>query len=151
MKVQTKQEEKFNPRPYMELAIEEMNKSLNEPRPDGKGIKHLEKNHVKIIMFDRDLQKIIEDENTEFIKQAKKRKKKKEEFDLLTAIEKPIEHAELSEFSDEALSKFILEAKLNFRTSDASFHDYLADVGIGQFNDKDNVYRPTGFWHSAFR
>ena len=26
----------FNPRPYMELAIEEMNKSRNEPRPDGK-------------------------------------------------------------------------------------------------------------------
>src|SRR5438477_6937837 len=27
---------KFNPRPYMELAIEEMKKSINEPRPDGK-------------------------------------------------------------------------------------------------------------------
>ncbi len=26
----------FNPRPYMELAIAEMNKSKNEPRPDGK-------------------------------------------------------------------------------------------------------------------
>ena len=29
-------DENFNPRPYMELAIEEMNKSLNEPRHDGK-------------------------------------------------------------------------------------------------------------------
>ena len=237
MKVEKEKEEKFNPRPYMELAIEEMNKSLNEPRPDGKvppkvgaillfpdgkierahrgelrdgdhaeftllerklsnkklddcvlfttlepcvernspkiacckrtlkariktvyvgitdpdhtvdgkGIKHLEKNHVKIIMFDRDLQKTIEDENSEFIKQANERKKKKEEFDLLSPIEKPIKSADLNELSNEALNKFISEAKLNFHISDSSFHDYLADVGIVQFDEKDNVYRPTGF------
>lgn len=227
----------FNPRPYMELAIEEMNKSLNEPRPDGKvppkvgaillfpdgkierahrgelrdgdhaeftllerklgnkklddcilfttlepcvertppkiacckrtskariktvyvgitdpdytvygkGIKHLEERHVKIIMFDRDLQKIIEDENAEFIKQANERKKKKEEDDLLTPIEKPIETADLSQFSDDALNKFITEAKLAFKFSDTAFHEYLADVGVVQFDDKGKVYRPTGF------
>jgi ATP-dependent DNA helicase RecG len=31
-----KKEKPFDPRPYMQLAIEEMNKSKNEPRPDGK-------------------------------------------------------------------------------------------------------------------
>ena len=31
-----KEDKAFNPRPYMELAIAEMNKSKNEPRPDGK-------------------------------------------------------------------------------------------------------------------
>lgn len=31
-----KEDKIFNPRPYMELAIAEMNKSKNEPRPDGK-------------------------------------------------------------------------------------------------------------------
>ena len=233
----TDKKEILNPRPYMELAIEEMNKSLNEPRPDGKvppkvgaillfpdgkierahrgelrdgdhaeftllerklgnkklddcilfttlepcvertppkiacckrtskarikivyvgitdpdytvygkGIKHLEDNHVKIIMFDRDLQKVIEDENTEFINQANERKKNKEEEDLLTSIEKPIKTADLRQFSDEALNKFISEAKLAFKISDASFHEYLADVGVVQFDDKDKVYRPTGF------
>lgn len=236
MKEQKEKEEKFNPRPYMELAIEEMNKSLNEPRPDGKvppkvgaillfpdgkierahrgelrdgdhaeftllerklgnkklddcilfttlepcvernppkiacckrtskariktvyvgitdpdytvygkGIKHLEDNHVKIAMFDRDLQKIIEDENTEFIKQANERKKKKEEDDLLTPIETPIKTADLSQFSDEALTKFITEAKLSFKFSDTTFHEYLADIGVVQFDDKDKIYRPTG-------
>ena len=226
----------FNPRPYMDLAIEEMNKSLNEPRPDGKvppkvgaillfpdgkierahrgelrdgdhaeftllerklgnkklddcilfttlepcvernppkiacckrtskariktvyvgitdpdhtvdgkGIKHLENNHVKVIMFDRDLQKIVEDENSEFIKQANERKKTKEEFDLLLPIEKPIKSADLTELSDEALNKFIIEAKLNFQISDSSFHGYLTDVGAVQFDEKDKVYRPTG-------
>ncbi len=110
----------------------------------GKGIKHLEDNHVKIIMFDRDLQKIIEDENTEFIKQVNKRKKKKEEEDLLTPIEKPIKTADLSQFSDEALNKFITEAKLSFKISDTPFHEYLADIGVVQFDDKDKIYRPTG-------
>ena len=232
-----KEQTAFNPRPYMELAIEEMNKSLNEPRPDGKvppkvgaillfpdgkierahrgelrdgdhaeftllerklgnkklddcilfttlepcvertppkiacckrtskariktvyvgitdpdytvygkGIKHLEERHVKIIMFDRDLQKIIEDENAEFIKQANERKKKKEEEVLLTPIEKPIKTADLSKFSDDALNKFITEAKLSFKLSDKAFHEYLADVGVVQYDDKDKVYRPTGF------
>ena len=111
----------------------------------GKGIKHLEENHVKIIMFDRDLQKIIEDENTEFIKQANDRKKKKEEDDLLTPIEKPIKTADLTQFSDDALNKFISEAKLSYKLSDASFHDYLADVGVVQLDEDDKVYRPTGF------
>lgn len=232
-----KEEVKFNPRPYMELAIEEMNKSLNEPRADGKvppkvgaillfpdgkierahrgelrdgdhaeftllerklgnkklddcilfttlepcvertppkiacckrtskariktvyvgitdpdhtvygkGIKHLEDNKVKIIMFDRDLQKIIEDENVEFINQANERKKKKEEEDLLTPLEKPIKTADLTQFSDEALNKFIVEAKLSYKMTESSFHDYLADVGVIQYEEKNKTYRPTGF------
>jgi len=32
----TKKKQEFNARTYMELSIEEMNKSVNEPRPDGK-------------------------------------------------------------------------------------------------------------------
>lgn len=111
---------------------------------DGKGIKQLEKNHVKIIMFDRDLQKIIEDENSEFIKQANERKKKKEEFESLSPIEKPIKSAELNDLSEEALSKFIVEAKLDYHISDTSFHNYLADIGVIQIDEKDNAYRPTG-------
>ena len=112
---------------------------------DGKGIKHLENNQVKIIMFDRDLQKIIEDENAEFIKQANERKKMNVEFDLRSPIEKAIQSAELNDFSDEALNKFISEAKLDFQSSETSFHDFLADVGIIQLDKIDNVYRPTGF------
>lgn len=237
LEIMSEKKETFKPRPYMELAIEEMNKSLNEPRPDGKvppkvgaillfpdgkverahrgelrdgdhaeftlldrklgdkklddcilfttlepcvertppkiacckrtskariktvyvgitdpdhtvdgkGIKHLEDRHIKVIMFDRDLQKIIEDENSEFIKQANERKKKKEKDDFLTPIEKPIKTADLSQFSEEALNKFIAEAKLSYKFSDKSFHEYLADVGVVQFDDKDKVFRPTGF------
>lgn len=232
-----KEDVKFNPRPYMELAIEEMNKSLNEPRADGKvppkvgaillfpdgkierahrgelrdgdhaeytllerklgnkklddcilfttlepcvertppkiaccqrtskariktvyvgitdpdhtvygkGIKHLEDHKVKIIMFDRDLQKIIEDENIEFIAQANERKKKKEKDDLLTLLEKPIKTADLTQFSDKALNKFITEAKLSYNITEPSFHEYLADVGVIQYEEESKTYRPTGF------
>ena len=184
--------EKFKPRPYMELAIEEMNRSINEPRLDGKippkvgaillfpdgktvrahrgelrdgdhaeftllerkllnkkldecilfttlepcverthpkiacckrtskariktvyvgitdpdhtvngkGIKHLEQNNVKIIMFDRDLQKVIEDENVGFIKQANERKQQKKADVLTSSFEKPILTSDLNQLSE---------------------------------------------------
>ncbi len=112
---------------------------------DGKGIKHLEGRHVKVILFDRDLQKIIEDENVDFIRQAKERKKRKEEDDILSSIEAQVKTADLSQFSDEALNKFIVEAKLPFKISDISFQEYLADIGLIQFDEKNKLYRPTGF------
>lgn len=78
-------------------------------------------------------------------RQKKERKKKKEADDLLNPIEKPIKTDDLSNFSDEALNKFITEAKLPYKISDSTFHEYLADVGVVQFDDKEKVYRPTGF------
>jgi ATP-dependent DNA helicase RecG len=230
-------DENFNPRPYMELAIEEMNKSLNEPRHDGKtppkvgaillfpdgkierahrgelrdgdhaeftllerklgnkklddcilfstlepcvernppkiacckrtskariktvyvgitdpdhtvdgkGIKHLEDKGVKVVMFDRDLQQIIEDTNSEFIKQANERRRKKEEDDLLTSFEKPLPTDDYSQFSDIALNKFINEAKLNFKTTDPEFQGFLLDVGALAKTDKSNILKATGF------
>lgn len=230
-------EENFNPRPYMELAIEEMNKSLNEPRHDGKtppkvgaillfpdgkierahrgelrdgdhaeftllerklgnkklddcilfstlepcvernppklacckrtskariktvyvgitdpdhtvdgkGIKHLEEKGVKVVMFDRDLQQIIENTNSEFIKQANERRRKKEEDDFLTSFEKPLPADDYSQFSDIALNKFINEAKLNFKITDPEFQEFLLDVGALAKTGKSNTLNATGF------
>jgi ATP-dependent DNA helicase RecG len=232
-----KNDKAFDPRPYMELAIVEMNKSQNEPRPDGKvppkvgaillfpngdivrahrgelrdgdhaeftllerklgdkklddcilfttlepcvsrnppkiaccnrtskariktvyvgitdpdhtvdgkGIKHLEDNHVRIIMFDRDLQKNIEDENSEFIKQANERKLKKEVDDLLTPLEKSLPTTVESEFSNVALQKFIDEANLPYKVDMVDFYEYLVDIGVAEFDEKKNVYHPNGF------
>jgi len=230
-------EEPFNPRPYMELAIEEMNKSLNEPRRDGKtppkvgaillfpdgkierahrgelrdgdyaeftllerklgnkklddcilfstlepcvernppkiacckrtskariktvyvgitdtdhtvdgkGIKHLEEKGVKVVMFDRDLQKIIEDTNSEFIKQANERRLKKEEDDLLSSFEKPLLTVDYNQFSDIALNKFINEAKLSFKATDPDFQEFLLDVGALAKTEKSDEIKATGF------
>ncbi len=112
---------------------------------DGKGIKHLEDHGVEIIMFDRDLQKRIEDENKDFIRQANERKQKKTEDDFSIPYEKPLKNADLSKLSDEALQKFISESKLKYNVSDAEFHEYLEDVGVIQFDTADKIYRPNSF------
>jgi ATP-dependent DNA helicase RecG len=109
---------------------------------DGKGIGYLQDRKVKVIMFDRDLQKRIEDENVEFIKQANARKKKKEEEVQLSPLETSVPAADFNQFSEEALQKFIFEAKLSYKIKDNNFKQYLAEIGALQLEDK--AFRPTG-------
>ncbi len=231
------QDKVFNARPYMELAIAEMNKSLNEPRPDGKvppkvgavivfpngkvemahrgelregdhaeftllerklgheklddcilfttlepcvernhpkiacckrtsnariktvyvgitdpdttvdgkGIKHLEDHHVNVIMFDRDLQDLIKEENKDFRKQAIERKIKKEQEDLLTPFEKPLITQSITLFSNDALNKFIKEAKLPYKLDSKELNEFLLDIGIIQKDSKNGKVHPTSF------
>lgn len=226
----------FNARPYMELAIAEMNKSKNEPRPDGKvppkvgaiivfpdgrvvqahrgelregdhaeftllerklaneklddcvlfttlepcvkrnepkvpccrrttnariktvyvgiidldhtvatkGIEHLKRHNVDVKMFDRDLQKQIEEVNREFLNQALERKRIAEEEDFSTPIEQPIANATFDKLSAEALQKFIYEAKLPYKIEQPEFKEYLIDMGVMTLDKKDNTYKPNG-------
>ncbi len=227
----------FNPRPYMELAIAEMNKSKNESRPDGKvppkvgavlvfpdgrvvqahrgelregdhaefsllerklghekldgcilfttlepcvernppkvpccrrttnariktvyvgiidpdptvstkGIEHLKRHFVDVRMFDRDLQKQIETENKEFLKQALGRKLKAEEDDFSTPIEQPIANASFDKLSTEALQKFIVEAKLPYTIEQSDFKEYLIDMGVLSLDMSSNIFKPNGY------
>lgn len=112
---------------------------------DGKGILHLEENGVKVILFDRDLRKIIESQNIEFIKQANERKIKKQEDDLLTPLEKPLLAYTPTQFSDEALSKFIKEAKLPYKLDTKDFHDFLLEIGVVKLDEKTLKTHPTSF------
>lgn len=116
-----------------------------DPTVDGKGIKHLEKYGIEVKMFDREFQRIIEQENKEFIEQAVERKKEVEEVDLLTTIELPLTDYDYSKLSDEALQKFIKEAKLNFKETDRSFLEYLADFGAMAWNKEKKHFSPTGY------
>ncbi len=227
----------FNARPYMELAIAEMNKSKNEPRPDGKvppkvgavlvfpdgkviqahrgelrdgdhaeysllerklghekleecvlfttlepcvernapkvpccrrttnariktvyvgivdpdptvstkGITHLERHGARVIMFDRDLQEIIEKENADFLAQALERKRKAEEVDeFTTELEQPITAISIEEFSTEALQKFIQQAKLDFKIGQPAFQTYLRHLGVLALDKETNTYKPNG-------
>ncbi|MCE5348166.1 MAG: hypothetical protein LLG13_18025 [Bacteroidales bacterium] len=115
-----------------------------DPTVDGKGIKHLEKHGVKVIMFDSDLQKIIFDENAKFREQAIERKKSAEKDELQTPLEKVLPATDISQFSNEALTKFIKEAKLNFTIDSPDFHDYLANIGVLGFDAESKAYKPTG-------
>lgn len=235
--VQNKAVVKFNPKPYMELAIEEMEKSLNEPRSDGKvppkvgaivlfpngdiirahrgelrdgdhaeftllerklgdtklddcilfttlepcvertppkiacckrtsnariktvyvgisdpdptvsgkGIQHLIDSKVTVTMFDRDLQQVIENENLTFLKQAKERRKKAEEQAKKTPLEKTILGSDVNSLSEEALQKFIFESKLDYKLDSDDFRQYLTDIGVLEFVEKESKYIPTGY------
>lgn len=116
-----------------------------DPTVDGKGIKHLENHGVEVKMFTREFQRIIEQENKEFFKQALERKRKSEEEDLRTPIELPITNYDSSKFSDEALQKFIKEASLAFKPTDEAFLEYLADFGAMEWNKEKKLFVPTGF------
>lgn len=232
-----KEDKIFNPRPYMELAISEMNKSKNEPRPDGKvppkvgavlvfpdgkvvqahrgelregdhaefsllerklgheklddcilfttlepcvernppkvpccrrttnariktvyvgiidpdptvstkGIEHLKRHFVDVKMFDRDLQKQIETENKEFLKQALERKRKAETEDYTTPIEQPISNTSFEKLSAEALQKFINEAQLPYKIEQPEFKDYLVDLGVLSLDKASNTFKPNGY------
>ncbi len=116
-----------------------------DPTVDGKGIKHLEKHGANVIMFDRDLQKIIESKNKKFIEQAIERKNKVEEEVIeMTPLELPVVTASFEEFSTEALQKFINEAKLKYRIEDPVFQTYLSTLGVLAFDKNTNRYKPTG-------
>ncbi|TQO38692.1 ATP-dependent DNA helicase RecG [Arenibacter algicola] len=116
-----------------------------DPTVDGKGIKHLEKNGVEVKMFDRDLQRVIEEENKAFLKQALKRKKETEEEDVRSPIENPIANYDRSKFSDKALQKFINESNLNYTINDESFLEYLADFGAMEWSQSKKRFVPTGY------
>lgn len=116
-----------------------------DPTVDGKGIKHLENNGVEVKMFDREFQRIIEQENKDFLKQALERKTEKEEEDLRSPIENPIPNYDQSKFSNYALQKFIDKANLKFKVTDESFLEYLADFGAMEWDINKNQFIPTGF------
>lgn len=119
---------------------------IEDKDPKGKGIRHLEKHKVPYEMFTREFQQIIETENRAFLKQAIQRKKEaEEEEDLRTPIEMPIANYDVSKFSDEALQKFIKEAKLAFQPTDEAFLEYLSDFGAMEWDKEKKVYVPTGY------
>ncbi|CAN5699038.1 hypothetical protein BH10BAC2_BH10BAC2_14900 [soil metagenome] len=126
------------------VGIEDPDKTV-----DGKGIKYLESHGTKVIMFDRDLQEIIEKENAAFIKQANERKSKTEDaVVLVTELEKPVATADMNQFLPEALEKFIKESKLDYKLTDPAFQSYLEDIGAMAPDEKSGKLKATG--HGIF-
>jgi ATP-dependent DNA helicase RecG len=96
-------------------------------------------------MFDRDLQKQIETENKEFLKQALERKRKADAEDYTTPIEQPVNNASFEKLSAEALQKFINEAELPYKIDQAEFKEYLIDMGVLSLDKTTNTYKPNGY------
>jgi ATP-dependent DNA helicase RecG len=119
---------------------------IEDKDPKGNGIRHLEKHGVQYKMFDRGFQRIIEEENKVFLKQALQRKMEaEEEEDLRTPFELPVANYDSSKFSDEALQKFIKEANLNYKPTDEAFLEYLAEFGAMDWDKEKKNFVPTGY------
>ncbi|MEY3499775.1 MAG: hypothetical protein RL308_1444 [Bacteroidota bacterium] len=115
-----------------------------DPTVDGKGILHLEKSGVDVIMFDYDLQKIIEKENTEFRKQAIERKNEIETVEEIPVIEQVVSNMDFDELSAEALQKYILKAKLSYQIDQPQFKKHLTNIGVLAIDTASNTLKPTG-------
>jgi ATP-dependent DNA helicase RecG len=116
-----------------------------DPTVSGKGINHLQNHGVKVLMFERDLQKQIENENKDFLKQAIERKQAAEQEEVVSPIEQPVSSFSFDELSSEALQKFILEAKLPYQLEQQEFKKYLTNAGILVMEKDTNQLKPSGF------
>ncbi|MFZ2654824.1 MAG: ATP-binding protein [Victivallales bacterium] len=128
--------------------IKEVWIGIQDPDPTvaRKGIKYLENNGIKIHMFDRDLQDVIEKENRDFLKQANARaaatKKKPGEI-VLSTLENKLPAAVLSDFHKEALEIYRERAGTADSTGSNEFNRRLLQQGL--LKEENGHLVPTGF------
>lgn len=115
-----------------------------DPTVAGEGIRYMEERGIKVLMFDREFQKQIEEENADFLKQATHRAKQAKTEVKVSVFKEAIPRSDISLFSIEALSKFIKEAKLNYKIGNKGFERFLADIGAMHYDEKAKIFRPTG-------
>jgi len=117
-----------------------------DPTVDRKGIKYLQDNGVEVVMFDRDLQEAILEENKDFIAQAEERAAAAEralEPVVLSQLESPIDHPSLDAFSTDALQLYRQASKLDEDVSSAEFRQRLRLQDL-LMREGDKLI-PTGF------
>lgn len=117
-----------------------------DPKVARKGIEHLKNNGIKVHMFDRDLQEVIEKENKDFLAQANERaavEKKKPGEIVLSPLENKLPAAVLADFSDEALALYRERAKIAEVVGSDEFNRRLLQQGLLK-EEKGRLF-PTGF------
>jgi ATP-dependent DNA helicase RecG len=124
-----------------------------DPNVDGKGIKYLEENDIKVNIFHRDLQDIINKENKDFIDGALERAVKEESRKhpgeiVLSELEKILEAANLQDLSQGALEKYRTRIKISDPLTSAQFNRRLVQQGL--LIEKDGGFVPSGFGYIVF-
>ena len=117
-----------------------------DPKVARKGLQHLENSGIKVHMFDRDLQEVIEQENKEFLAQANERAAadKKKPVDLvLSPLENKLPASVLSDFSDGALTLYRERAKIAEVIGSSEFSRRLLQQGL--LKEEKGRLLPTGF------
>jgi len=117
-----------------------------DPKVARKRIEHLKNNGIKVHMFDRDLQEVIEKENKDFLEQAIERaavEKKKPGEIVLSPLENKLPAAVLAGFSDEALALYRERAKIAEVVGSEEFNRRLLKQGL--LKEEKGRLLPTGF------
>ena len=128
--------------------IKEVWVGIQDPDPmvDRRGIKYLQDNGVTVHMFDHDLQDIITAENKDFIEQALVRAAEAEaepKTVQLSELENPVPHADLTNFSGEALNQYRTIARFKEPVGSVEFNRRLVQQGLLQADG--NKFVPSGF------
>lgn len=130
--------------------IKEVWIGIEDPDPvvDRKGIKYLQENGVKVLMFDRDLQEQIQKDNKAFIEQAIERAAaSREETEpkavMLSTLEDAFAAAQLGDLSREALAKYRAISKIEDALGSPAFNRRLTQQGL--LKEKNGILTPTGF------
>ena len=117
-----------------------------DPKVARKGIEHLKNNGIKVHMFERDLQEVIEKENKDFLAQALERaaaaKKKTAEI-ILSSLEDKLPASLLNDFSNEALGIYRERAGIAEPVGSREFNRRLLQQGLLKKERSGLV--PTGF------
>jgi pyrimidine deaminase RibD-like protein len=103
-----------------------------DPTVATKGIRFLQDAGVQIVMFDKDLQDIIEHENAQFLKEATIRAKEVRlpAPIMLTELEKKISSATIDEFDDTALQLYIEKVGLKLNNNSPHFLSLLNQLEL---------------------
>ena len=127
--------------------IKEVWVGIEDPDPtvDRKGIRYLQDHGIIVHMFDRDLQKAIEEENRDFLKQARERAEEEEKPKeiILSELELAAHPSNLEDFSSKALDLYREAASIEHAMGSEFFNRRLLRQGLLS-KDADKL-RPTGF------
>lgn len=121
------------------------------PKVKGEGLRYLKQKGIEVIPFDRDLQKVIEDENADFFDQARRKAEEEEEEPVLEPL--PFDQSppdvSLDDLDAGALSHYHRFLFKEGADGDEEFHRRLAHQGLLIRNDKGPL-TPTRFAHLLF-
>ncbi len=115
-----------------------------DPTVNHEGINYLIEHGVKVHSFDKDLQKIIENENKEFLKGAKKRalESKEPKKKVISILDQSATHTDIENLSKKALNIYLKETNSNYNLESKEFYSELKQLELLEKNN-DN-YIPTG-------
>ena len=121
-----------------------------DPTVARKGIEFLRRSGVEVMMFDRDLQDIIREENKAFLEQAIQRAEeaKQPKEVILSPLELPPPAVDWSDFSTEALNAYRKAANVLENSDSDDFQRRLLQQGV--LTEISGILKPSGFGNVLF-